>query len=68
MIKAGTAKRAAFGLHPQFSPCTGKQACTEDDTHCRGCGRSHYEIARTRAAVDALVAVAQEQGDYGGLR
>ena len=46
----------------QFAPCTGKQACTEDGTHCRGCGRSHDEIARTRAAIEALVNIARECG------
>jgi hypothetical protein len=57
-------RQAAFGLDPRFSPCTGKQA--RAGTHYRGCGCSHDEVARTRAAVDALVAVAQEQG-YGRI-
>jgi hypothetical protein len=43
-----------------FNPCAGNNACNEDGTHCRACGRSHDEIARTRAAVDALVALAME--------
>jgi hypothetical protein len=46
----------------QFVPCAGKQSCTEDGTHCRGCGRSHDEIARTRSSIDALCDVAREFG------
>ena len=34
----------------KFSPCNGK--CTEDGTHCEGCGRSHEEIAEMRAVLD----------------
>ncbi len=45
-----------------FVPCAGKTACTEDGSHCRGCGRSHDEIARTRAAISALTELALEQG------
>lgn len=41
----------------KFSPCTGK--CTEEGTHCEGCGRSHEEIAEMRALVAPLVAYAQ---------
>jgi predicted Fe-S protein YdhL (DUF1289 family) len=40
----------------KFSPCTGK--CTEEGTHCEGCGRSHDEIAQMREPVEALVALA----------
>jgi hypothetical protein len=43
-----------------FNPCAGNNACNEDGTHCRACGRTHAEVARTRAAVDALVALAIE--------
>ncbi len=39
-----------------FSPCTGK--CTEEGTHCEGCGRSHEEIAQMRESVDELVGLA----------
>ncbi len=39
-----------------FSPCTGK--CTEEGTHCEGCGRSHEEIAQMREPVDELVGLA----------
>jgi len=45
-----------------FVPCAGKTACTEGGSHCRGCGRSHDEIARTRAAISALTGLAVEQG------
>ena len=37
----------------KFSPCTGK--CTEEGTHCEGCGRSHEEIAEMKTLVFALV-------------
>ncbi len=46
----------------EFVPCAGKTACTEDGTHCRGCGRSHDEIARTRDAINALTQLALQQG------
>jgi hypothetical protein len=42
----------------KFSPCTGK--CTEEDTHCEGCGRSHEEIAEMREPVGELVALAHK--------
>ena len=45
-----------------FVPCAGKTACTEDGSHCRGCGRSHDEIARTRDAINALADLAFEKG------
>ena len=41
-----------------FKPCTGK--CTEEGTHCEGCGRTHKEIARMRKPVDDLVTLAQK--------
>ena len=46
----------------QFSPCQGKDNCTEGATHCEGCGRSHEEIARTRELIGALAAYALEMG------
>ena len=46
----------------QFSPCKGKDHCTEGGTHCEGCGRSHEEIARTRELIGALAAYALEMG------
>lgn len=45
----------------KFNPCTGE--CTEDGTHCKGCGRSHEEIAEMRQLVSGLVAYAQKM-DY----
>ena len=38
----------------EFSPCQGGSNCTEDGSHCRGCGRSHEEIAETRQLIDSL--------------
>jgi len=46
----------------QFSPCKGKDNCTEGGTHCEGCGRSHEEIARTRELIGAVAACALEMG------
>lgn len=37
-----------------FKPCISRTACTEDGTHCRSCGRSHSEIAKTREVVNQL--------------
>jgi predicted Fe-S protein YdhL (DUF1289 family) len=31
-----------------FSPCRGGMNCTQDGSHCGGCGRSHEEIADTK--------------------
>lgn len=46
----------------KFNPCiVGK--CTEEGTHCKGCGRSHVEIAETKQLVKALVNFAQKM-DY----
>lgn len=39
----------------QFRPCRDRNACTEDGVMCKGCGRTHVEIARTRAVVADLV-------------
>jgi hypothetical protein len=40
-----------------FRPCNG--ACTDDGTHCGGCGRSFEEIDEMRSLVGALVAYAK---------
>lgn len=40
-----------------FKPCTGE--CTDDGTHCEGCGRSYEEIAEMRQLVGALVEFAE---------
>ncbi len=42
----------------KFSPCIGK--CTEDGTHCKGCGRSHEEIAEMQTLIGQLVAFAEK--------
>ena len=42
----------------KFSPCTGK--CTEEGTHCEGCGRSQEEVAAMRKPVEELVELVQE--------
>jgi len=42
----------------KFSPCTGK--CTEEGTHCEGCGRPHEEIAEMKAQVAGLIAFAKK--------
>lgn len=41
-----------------FKPCTGE--CTEEGTHCQGCGRTHEEIAQMRQLVGELIAFAQK--------
>ncbi len=46
----------------QFTPCRGKDYCTEDGTHCEGCGRSHEEIAATRKLIGSVAAYAQQMG------
>lgn len=43
-----------------FKPCTGE--CTEDGSHCEGCGRSHEDIAEMRELVGGLVAYAEKKG------
>ena len=47
---------------PSFVPCAGKSACTEDGSYCRGCGRSHDEIARARDAINVLADLAFQKG------
>jgi len=46
-----------------FKPCTGKDNCTSEGTHCKGCGRSHKEILRTRWLLDSAVNLALDH-DY----
>lgn len=43
----------------KFNPCISVQ-CTEDGSHCQGCGRSHAEIAETKQLVNNLVVFAQK--------
>lgn len=46
----------------EFRPCiSGK--CTEDGTHCQGCGRSHEEIAETKRLIGCIVDFAKKM-DY----
>ncbi|MCK5831058.1 MAG: DUF1289 domain-containing protein [Methylococcales bacterium] len=45
----------------KFTPCN--DLCTYDGTHCEGCGRSHEEIAETKALVMSIVNFVQKQ-DY----
>ena len=46
----------------KFRPCI-SGLCTEEGTHCEGCGRSHEDIAETKTMVKALVGFAQKK-DY----
>lgn len=46
----------------QFSPCRGKDNCTEGGTHCDGCGRAHEEIASTRALIASIADYAVKMG------
>ncbi len=48
----------------KFTSCTGQ--CTYEGTHCEGCGRSHKEIAETKALVMSIVSFAQQQ-DYENI-
>ncbi len=43
----------------KFTPCA--DSCTYEGTHCEGCGRSHIEIAGTKALVMSIVDFAQSQ-------
>lgn len=45
-----------------FKPCI-KGQCTDQGTHCEGCGRTHEEIAETKKMIKALVDFAQTM-DY----
>ena len=44
-----------------FRPCTGE--CTDEGTHCEGCGRSHEEIGEMRVLVGSLIEFARKM-DY----
>lgn len=43
----------------KFNPCIDQ--CTKDGDRCEGCGRSHQEIAETKAIVAAAVGFIQKQ-------
>jgi len=49
-----------------FNPCINRNACTEDGTHCRACGRSHEEIAQLRQLVNDTYALVSTW-DYDNL-
>ena len=42
----------------KFNPCTGQ--CTQEGTHCEGCGRSHTEIAQMKLLVKNAVKFANK--------
>jgi len=44
----------------KFIPCNSE--CTYEGTHCKGCGRSHKEIAENKKLIMAIVEFAQRQG------
>lgn len=46
----------------QFTPCRGGDFCSDEGSHCQGCGRSHEEIAQTRALIAGLSDYALEKG------
>jgi hypothetical protein len=46
----------------QFSPCRGKDNCTEGGTYCEGCGRTHEEIASTRGLISSIADYAIKMG------
>lgn len=45
----------------KFSPCIAGK-CTDQGSHCEGCGRPHEEIAETKKMIKALVSFAQLKG------
>jgi hypothetical protein len=45
----------------KFNPCVSGK-CTDQGTHCEGCGRSHEEIAETKQLIGNLVSFAQKMG------
>jgi hypothetical protein len=42
----------------KFVPCNGN--CTDEGSHCEGCGRSHEEVAAMRGPVGELVELADK--------
>jgi predicted Fe-S protein YdhL (DUF1289 family) len=49
-----------IGGSMKFSPCIGK--CTDQGSHCDGCGRSHEDVAETDQLIMQLVNYAREKG------
>lgn len=45
----------------KFNPCVSGK-CTDQGTHCEGCGRSHEEIVETKQLIGHLVSFAQKMG------
>ena len=45
----------------KFNPCIAGK-CTDEGTHCEGCGRTHEEIAETKKLVKDLVNFSQKMG------
>lgn len=45
----------------KFTPCLDK--CTQDGSHCQGCGRSHQEIAETKQLIKSIIEFIQKY-DY----
>jgi hypothetical protein len=43
----------------KFNPCVSGQ-CTEEGSHCQGCGRTHVEIAETKHLIKEVVCFAQK--------
>ena len=41
------------------NPCTGK--CTDEGSHCEGCGRTHEDVAITRKFVKQIVGYIQQK-------
>lgn len=48
----------------EFKPCNGE--CTEEGTHCKGCGRTHEEIAGMKKRVGELADYARHM-EYENL-
>jgi hypothetical protein len=44
----------------KFQPCINRNACNEDGSHCRACGRSHEEIRKTRELSSTVADFLQE--------
>lgn len=47
----------------RFSPCLGGTHCSKEGSHCKSCGRSHQEIAETKALAMAITQFALKM-DY----
>lgn len=44
----------------RFVSCVGRNACNEDGTHCRACGRSHKEVNTIRYLTSELTDFIQQ--------